>query len=145
MLASSTDAVVKQSFVSANELSSYAALDHLVLGVVQEIETSDTATFTIVAVLSGENDRCLLVVKNNASFLLNRIVVIDPPDMRLGWIANLTYRYRILAMLNMSPKQDAEFIECPECHCNLRSENLAKHLGQVHEFAMLRTDDKQPL
>lgn len=104
----------------------------LVIGIAKEAKTSDDKLFTLVNIETGKDIRIILLLKNNAGFLVGRLVVYDQAARRVFWLENETYSYRVIARL--APKPSKVQVECPACGVQVSGLDLADHLKDRHRF-----------
>ena len=111
--------------------------DRLVVGVVRETETSGSKRSTIINVETGRNRSIVLLIKNNAGFLLGRLVVYDKTHLRVWWLEDRTYTFQVIAEDKpdlASPASHVAGMICPECQIMCDPSMLSEHLKIAHRI-----------
>lgn len=104
----------------------------LIIGIVREAETYDTKLFTLITIETGKDISIILLLKNNAGFLVGRIVVYDQAAQSIFWLENEIYSFRVIA--RFQPKPSKVQVECPACGLQVSGLDLADHLKVRHWF-----------
>lgn len=135
---------IRASLIFPDELATYDSPEGLLIGVVKAAETA--ASCTILQIESGASETLFLLIKNNAGFLVGRIVVVDPSASVVRWIENASYTFSIIAPLRAGEKcvQQRVNASCPECDDVVRIGNLARHLRRVHGFTIMQARVRTP-
>jgi hypothetical protein len=104
----------------------------LIIGIAREAETSHTKLFTLINIETGKDISIILLLKNNAGFLVGRLVVYDQSTRSVFWLENEIYSYRVIA--RFQPKPSRVQVECPACGVQVSGLDLADHLKGRHWF-----------
>jgi hypothetical protein len=107
----------------------------LIIGVVKETETSDSKRCTVVNIEIGKEQNLLILIKNNASFLIGRPVVYDEKRQIVLWLENDSYVFRIVGPVKATDEvPDEPQTICPECHSLVGVSELTEHLKVTHRL-----------
>lgn len=134
------DQQVKTTLITAEIIASYEKTEGLLIGVVKAAQTSRNNSCTIITIQAGADETLFLFMKNNAGFLVGRIIVIDSAASMVRWIDNPSYAFSVLAALRVPQgcSHDVDRVKCPECENIVRIERLPRHLEHIHDFTILQ-------
>lgn len=122
----------RTAIVSSFSLPEGTKSDGLVIGIVREAETTEFKHFTLINVETGKDRSIILLLKNNAGFLVGRLVVYDKLARKVFLLESQTYSYRVIARLR--PKPSKFQVECPACGDPVSGPALSDHLKEKHRF-----------
>lgn len=133
--------------VSASILSKFEEYDGLIIGVVREAEASALKRCSMIHIEAGENQTIVLLMKNNAGFLVGHLVIFDPRGKTVSWAESDNYTFQVIARLEPRPFQPsslARVVECPECLRKVTVGEISDHLKQQHWFPQAAAWEKLP-
>lgn len=103
----------------------------LEIGVVQETEVSRSRRCSLIKIEAAENQNLIFLMRNNAGFLVGRLVVYELNQLFVSCFENDTYMFRIVTQY---PSTDQTNIKCPECEKIVKKSELSQHLRFSHGF-----------
>lgn len=103
-----------------------------IIGIVKETETFDAKLFALINIETARDRSIILLLKNNAGFLVGRLVVYDQAGERVFLLESQIYSYRVIAQLRPQPSKFG--IRCPACGGTVSSQRLSRHLRKKHQF-----------
>ena len=86
-------------------------------------------------------------MKNNAGFLVGRLVLYDQRGKSVSWVENDSYTFRVITRLKPRPVRPGSLalhIECPECINRITAGDISEHLKLQHWFPRTIVLDKSP-
>jgi hypothetical protein len=128
---------VRSSTVSESDLAKFSQRDGLILGIVKEGEVSVSKHCSLINIETGKNINIVLLMKNNAGFLVGRLVLYDQRGQSVSLIENDGYTFGVITRLKprlIRPDSLARRIECPECGGKIAVADIAEHLKRQHWF-----------
>lgn len=138
---------VRSPAVVEADLARFPQRDGLVLGIVKEGEASDSKCCSLINIETGKNINIVLLIKNNAGFLVGRLVLYDQHGGTVSPVENDGYVFNVLARLKPQltrPDSLARRIKCPECDVSIAVGRIADHLKRAHRFPWTMELDKIP-
>lgn len=130
--------------VSERELPSLGEQRCLLLGIVNEAEVSISKKSTMLGLVAGKSDRYVILCKNNAGYLLEKIVIIDLCRSIIYPLNEKEYKFQIPAVLHI-PKgkrfKSDKNADCPECGQRKRRSTLYRHMEQIHGFRFIKMNN----
>jgi hypothetical protein len=121
--------------------------DGLLIGVVKEAEASASKRCSLIIIETGKDVSIGLLMKNNAGFLVGRLVLYDQGGKSVSWIENESYTFRVIARLKPRPARPASLamqIECRECTSRIAAGEILDHLKRQHWFPRTIDLDRVP-
>jgi hypothetical protein len=91
--------------VSASVLSKFEEYDGLIIGVVREAEVSGSKRCSMIHIEAGKNQTIVLLMKNNAGFLVGHLVIVDQRGRTVSCVENGSYTFQVIARLKPRPVQ----------------------------------------
>jgi len=142
---------VRSQVVSESALAKFGHRDSLIIGIVKEAEASASKLCSLINIEHGRDKNIVLLVKNNAGFLVGHLVLYDQRGKSVSWVENESYTFRVITRLKprfVQPESLARHIECPECLNKIRVEDISEHLKRQHWFPqkidLKRLPDQSP-
>jgi hypothetical protein len=123
----------RSALVSNSSLIASRQGKGLIIGIVKEAETSASKRCTVINLETGKDQNVVLLLKNNAGFLVGRLVVYDQKSRIVLWLENNSYAFRVVAPIKAASEGQAP-IECPECHTVVSVSSLSDHLKVTHRI-----------
>jgi hypothetical protein len=133
--------------VPASVLSKFEEYDGLIIGVVREAEASGSKRCSMIHIEAGKNQTIVLLMKNNAGFLVGHLVIFDQRGKTVSWVENDSYTFQVIARLKPRPLQPislARVVECPECLRKVTVGEISEHLKRQHWFPQVAAWEKLP-
>lgn len=133
--------------VTESALARFRQRDGLIIGIVKEAEASASKRCSLINIETGKDQSIILVMKNNAGFLVGRLVLYDQRGKSVSWVENDSYTFRVIARLkprSVRPSSLALHIECPECINKITAGDISEHLKRQHWFPRTIILDKSP-
>jgi hypothetical protein len=131
--------------VTESALAKFRQRDGLILGIVKEAEASASKRCSLVNIETGKDVSIILLMKNNAGFLVGRLVLYDQRGKSVSWVENDSYTFGVIARLKprlVRPGSLALRIECPECINMITVGGIPEHLKRQHWFPQTIVLDK---
>jgi hypothetical protein len=128
---------IRRSAVPESVLTKFKQRDGLIIGVVKEAEVSASKRCSLIHIETGKDVSIVLLMRNNAGFLVGRLVLYDQGGKSVSWIEDDSYTFRVIARLKPRPVQPGSLamqIECPECSSKIASGDISNHLRRQHWF-----------
>lgn len=138
---------IRTPVVTESALANFKQRDWLIIGVVKEAEASTSKRCSLINIETGKDKNIVLLIKNNAGFLVGRLVLYDQRGKNVSWIEGDSYTFRVIARLKprlVRPDSLAQYIECPECLDKVRTADIAEHLKRQHWFPRTLDLDRWP-
>jgi hypothetical protein len=105
----------------------------LMIGVVRVCETSWSKRSTVAKVVSGARDTWTLVIKNNAGFLIGRVIVYDKKRQIVFCLDHEELEFKVVhAVLSSNDAPQLAPVSCPECGLMVEPTRLPIHLADSH-------------
>jgi hypothetical protein len=143
---------VRSPVVTESALAKFRQRDGLIIGVVKEAEASASKRCSLINIETGKDVSIILLMKNNAGFLVGRLVLYDQRGKSVSWVENDSYTFSVIARLKprfVRPGSLALHIECPECINEITVGDISEHLKRQHWFPgtidLDRAPDQPPL
>jgi hypothetical protein len=143
---------IRSSVVAESALAKFRQRDGLIIGVVKEAEATASKRCSLINIETGSDKSIILLMKNNAGFLVGRLVLYDQHGKSVSWIENDRYTFRVIVRLkprHVWPGSLALLIECPECINKITASDISEHLKRYHSFPRTieldRVTDQPPL
>jgi hypothetical protein len=128
---------IRSQVVTEFALAKFRHRDSLIIGIVKEAEASASKLCSLINIEYGKDKNTLLLVKNNAGFLVGHLVLYDQRGKSVSWVENESYTFRVITRLKprfVLPESRARQIECPECLNKTRVGDISEHLKRQHWF-----------
>ena len=128
-------------------LAKFRQRDGLIIGIVKEAEASASKRCSLINIETGKDDSIILLMKNNAGFLVGHLVLYDQRGKSVSWVENDSYTFRVITRLRprpVRPRSLALHIECPECINKITVGDISEHLKRQHSFPRTIVLDKSP-
>jgi hypothetical protein len=128
---------VRSSAVSESVLARFRHRDGLIIGVVKEAETSASKRCSLINIETGKDKSIVLLIKNNAGFLVGHLVLYDQHGKSVSWVENNSYTFRVITRLrprHARPDSLTLSLECPECTNKTTVGDVSEHLKRQHRF-----------
>lgn len=122
----------RSTLVSDADLRHFKSQGDLTIGIVKESEVSRSKKCSLINVETSKDQNLILLIKNNASFLVGRLVIYDSKELSVSWLENATYTFRVVAQL--TPARRTKNIKCPECESAIGFGGLLAHMKFGHGF-----------
>jgi hypothetical protein len=134
--------------VTESALARFKQRDGLIIGIVKEAEASALKRCSLINIETGKDQSIILLMKNNAGFLVGRLVLYDQRGKSVSWVEKDDYTFRVIARLKPQPVRPSSLvlhIGCPECTNKIRADELAEHLKRQHCFPRAIVLDRSPV
>ena len=128
---------IRSSAVSESALAKFKQSDGLIIGVVSEAEVSATKHCSLINIEIGTNKNLVLLIKNNAGFLVGGLVIYDQRNQKVFLVENDDYTFHVIARLKpklVRADSLARQVACPECGSRITVSTLPEHLKHSHWF-----------
>jgi hypothetical protein len=138
---------VRSPVVSETALAKFRQRDGLIIGIVTEAEASGSKRCSLITIETGKNKSIVLLMKNNAGFLVGNLVLYDQRGKTVSWVENDSYKFIVIARLKprlVRLESLALQIECPECTNKVAVGHISEHLKRQHWFPRTIDLDKFP-
>lgn len=138
---------VRSSVVPETTLAKFGQRDGLVIGIVSEAEASASKRCSLINIETGKDQNIVLLMKNNAGFLVGNLVLYDQRSKSVSWVENDSYTFSVITRLKprlIRPESLAQQIECPECTNKVAAGDMSEHLKRQHWFPRTIDLDKFP-
>ncbi len=133
--------------LTESALAKFKQRDGLIIGIVKEVETSDSKRCSLINIEAGRDRNIVLLIKNNAGFLAGCLVLYDQRSSAVSCVENDSYTFRVVARLKPRPVRSDTLglqIACPECLGKVRTGDLSEHLKRQHRFPWAIALDQIP-
>jgi hypothetical protein len=133
--------------VTESALAKFRQRDGLIIGIVKEAEASASKGCSLINIETGKDLSIILLMKNNAGFLVGRLVLYDQRGKSVSWVENDSYTFRVITRLKPRPVRPSSLalhIECPECINKITAGDISEHLKRQHWFPRTIVLDKSP-
>jgi len=138
---------IRSPVVTESALAKFRRREGLIIGVVKEAEASASKRCSLINIETGKDQSIILLMNNNAGFLVGRLVLYDQLGKSVSWIENDNYVFRVIARLKPKPVRPASlalYIECPECLSKITVGAISEHLKRQHLFPRTIVLDEVP-
>jgi hypothetical protein len=128
---------IRSPVVTESALAKFGQRDGLIIGIVKEAEASTSKRCSLINIETGKDKSIVLLAKNNAGFLVGRLVLYDQRGKSVSWVEDDSYTFRVIVRLKprlVRPDSLALPIECPECLAKIRTGDISEHLKRQHWF-----------
>jgi hypothetical protein len=138
---------IRSPVVTESALTRFRRRDGLIIGIVKEAEVSATKRCSLINIEAGKNKNIVLLIKNNAGFLVGRLILYDQHGKSVSLAENDSYTFSVIARLKpklVRPKSLALQIECSECFDKVKAADIPEHLKRQHRFPETIDLDRWP-
>lgn len=138
---------IRSPVVTESALAKFRQRDGLIIGIVKEAEASASKRCSLINIEIGKDGSLILLMKNNAGFLVGHLVLYDQRGKSVSWVENDSYTFRVIARLKprlVRPSSLALHVECPECTNKITVGDIPEHLKRHHWFPWTIDLDRVP-
>jgi hypothetical protein len=82
---------IRSPVVTETALAKFGQRDGLLIGIVKEAEVSPTKRFSLINIEAGKDKNIVLLIKNNAGFLVGHLVLYDQRGKSVSPVENDSY------------------------------------------------------
>lgn len=125
---------IRSTLVPDVDLRPFKSQRGLTIGIIKEAEVSRSKKCSLIKLETARDQNLILLMKNNASFLVGRLVFYEPKELSISCSENGAYTFRVLTQL--APVRRGRDVKCPECQSVIASTELLKHLRLTHGFPL---------
>lgn len=128
---------IRHPIISESALAKFKQCESLIIGIVKEAEASWSKRYSLINIETGRDTSIVLLMKNNAGFLVGRLVIYDQRGKSVSWVEDDSYRFNVIARIKprlVKPAAQTLQIECPECLSRVAAGDIAEHLKRQHQF-----------
>jgi hypothetical protein len=138
---------IRSPVVAEAGLAKFRQRDRVIIGIVKEAEASASKRCSLINIETGKDASIVLLMKNNAGFLVGRLVLYDQRGKNVSLVEDDSYTFRVIVRLKprlVRPDSLALPIECPECLAKIRAGDISDHLKRQHRFPQTIVLEKAP-
>lgn len=129
-----------------NENSNSVTIKTEISGVVTATETMQHLNSTLICIDSGEREKTLLLVRFNATHLINQLVTYLPNGRQIWPVDRPDHVQTVLAPIQIRHNIQYTYgrIKCPDCGADGREARLGRHLRKNHSYKILNAATNIP-
>jgi len=111
--------------------------ENSILGIVKSGEVSYTEKSTVLIFETGKNEKYILLMRNNAGFLVGKLAIYRPRERTVGVFYEPKYLFSVVTEIRDTNTEIAknEKVVCPELDCGIvLTNNIPSHLINEHLY-----------